>query len=96
MSAIRSVILPDPVKRPDHHVLRFGEVAQGLGGRQLEPVRRHRVQVDRGLGGADAPRRVMDLGAVEALVVRGIEAVAFGEEVLERPAFGLEQSAAGA
>src|SRR3954451_2890539 len=70
-------------QRPDDDVLAGGEMQQGGVLGQLD--RWARVQVDTRSGRLKRPGRVMDLGAVELALVLGIEAVALGEEMLERP-----------
>src|SRR3954447_5885674 len=68
---------------PDHDVLPLGQVAERVAV-EHEPVRRHRVQVELHARALDPPRRMVDLGAVDAGLVGGVEAVALGEKVLER------------
>src|SRR4051794_22643338 len=78
--------LPDGFQRPDHHVLAAGVVQQRRLVRQVDPVRSGHG-VHGGVGGCrtQRPRAVVDVGAVDAVaLVEGVEAVALGEEVLER------------
>src|SRR5215208_5580662 len=84
----------DPLERPDEDVLARREVEQRPSF-ELEPVRRHRVQLEVGIRGRDAPRGVMDLGAVQARSIRGVETVALCQEVLETPGPGGERLAGG-
>src|SRR4029450_4487517 len=72
----------DPLEPPDDDVLALGHVQERLS-LELEPVRRHGVQLELRFGGPDAPRRVMNLGAVQAGPVGGVEAVALRQEVLD-------------
>src|SRR4029453_16969463 len=55
---------------------------------ELDAVRWHRVQLDRRLGGAKVPGRMVDLRAVEPGPVGRIEAVALDEEALQAPRRG--------
>ena len=63
------------LKRPDHHVLRLGEVAQRFDSGQVKLFRKHRVELDRGLGRADPPRRVGGLEHIARRRVGGAEDV---------------------
>src|SRR4051794_4918494 len=79
-------------ERPDEDVLACGVVEQRRLGGQLDPVRRgHRVAVELRLGGLEGPRRMVDVGAQNAPAIVGqVEAVALGEEVLERAGLSVE------
>src|SRR5215218_4512222 len=84
----------DPFQRPDDHVLALCEVEQRFSF-ELEPVRRHRVQLEVGVRRTDAPWGVVDLGAVQAGPIRGVETVALCQEVLETPGPRGERLAGG-
>src|SRR3954470_1809787 len=76
---------------PDDDVLAGGEMQQwGVVG-HLD--RRHRVQVDPGVGRLERPRGVMDLGAADPALVLGVEAVALRQKMLERPGICVEDGA---
>src|SRR3954451_18881065 len=72
-----------PLERPDQHVLPAGVVTDRPG---LDLDRRDSPVLDLRFRGLQRPRRVVDLGAL--LSVRGVEAVALREEVLERSTLG--------
>src|SRR3954454_14693451 len=72
-----------PLERPDQDVLPTGVVADRL---PLDLDRRDSPVLDFRLRGLQRPRRVVDLGPL--LSVRGVEAVALREEVLERSTLG--------
>ena len=55
--------------------------------------RRHRVQVDARLAVLEMPAAVVELGPVDAPAVLGVEAVAVGQELVERARLGVEQVA---
>jgi len=84
----------DGFEGPDHDVLALGEMTDRLAV-QLDPVRRHGVERDHDLGRAELPGRVVDLGAVQPAAVVRVEAVALGQEMLERARLRLEQGATG-
>ena len=50
----------------------------------IDPLGRHRVELDRSVGFLEGPRRVVDLGPVELPFVLGVQAVALGQELLDR------------
>src|SRR3954469_7840008 len=77
-------------QRPDDDVLAGGEMQQGGVPGELD--RWHRVQVDARFGRLERPGGVVDLGAAELALVLGIEAVALGEEMLERPGICVEDA----
>src|SRR5690349_4257921 len=76
------------VERPDHDVLPLRVVHQGVAFGHLE--RRHRVERDRRVRRLEGPWPVVDLRAMEAPSMLGVQAVALGEEVLERAWLGVE------
>src|SRR5438094_2631229 len=79
----------DGSQRPDEHVLPSREAARA--GRAERQVRRgHRVLLDRGFGLLQRPEWMMDLGAMEATAIGGVEAVALGEEPVQRARLGVE------
>src|SRR5437763_6714080 len=78
-------------ERPDDDVLARREEHLRLLVRERK--RRHRVQVDHGLASLQVPGRVVDVRSVEPPAVLGVEAVALGEELLERSRRRVEELA---
>src|SRR3954471_10873217 len=87
----RELYSGDLLEGPDHDVLPPREVAERLPG-QIE--RGNRGQLDLGLSGLQVPEFVVDLRAVELAAIGRIEAVALGQEPLERTGGGVEHGAA--
>ena len=71
------------LERPEHGVLSCGVVEERLSG-DVDPAGRHRVQLDPSLRRLERSGPVVDLCTEERALVLGVEAVALGEEVLER------------
>src|ERR671937_779297 len=69
-------------ERPDDDVL-SSRVVQHRLALERDPVRWHRVQVDRCLRPRERPRPVVDVRTEQPAFVLGIEAVPLGQEVLE-------------
>src|SRR4029078_1711233 len=79
--------LLNALQRPDDDVLALGQVAERIA-LELGPVGLHGVERELDLGRTQLPRRVVDLGAVEAALVTRVKAVALREKVLETPPLG--------
>src|SRR3954463_4865792 len=89
----RELYSGDLLEGPDHDVLSPREVAERLTG---EIQRSDRGELDLGLRGLQVPELVVDLGSVEFAAIGRVEAVALGEEPLERPRDRTEDRAARA
>src|SRR5260221_4989492 len=75
----------DAARGPDQHLLQRGVVQQWWYRGQLDARRqRQRVGLDLRLRRLQRPLPMLDLAAIDALAVRGVEAVALGEEVRKR------------
>src|SRR3954452_17045909 len=80
----RELYSGDLLEGPDHDVLPAGEVAERISG-QME--RGNRGELDLGLCRLQVPELVMDLRAMELAAIGRVEAVALGQEPLERAGY---------